>query len=113
MSLSKKIRIQIVGGLLLVCTVARADALTGRPQVHQGKPLRHFDVLEGPLSREDYIMPENGRFVIPQRPGAMSKTLPPFISACFYQGITDAVTVVLPENIRVCEFHEGPHIECR
>jgi hypothetical protein len=90
-----------------------ASAQIGCPPTHDGRPLKDVELFDGPPSDRAELMPEVGRFVVPQRPKPLSETLPPFTLGCTYRGSKDMLTVVLPRYIRVCDFLlNSPQVRC-
>jgi hypothetical protein len=83
------------------------------PLTHDGKPLRDVGLFEGPPSQKVELMPQPGRFIVPQPPRTLWATLPDYTLGCFYdRSRQDVVTVVLPRSIQICEFPHYPQVEC-
>jgi hypothetical protein len=93
--------------------VHAAQAEIGCPPMHDGRPLKSVELFDGPPSEKAELMPEDGRFIVPQRPKPLSESLPNFTLGCTYRGSKEMVTVVLPRGIRVCEFKNYPRVACR
>lgn len=114
MSLSRKLAMPLAVALLIGSVGPHAaKAETGCPPVHNGKPLKSVGLFDGPPSDKAELMPEDGRFVVPQRPKPLSEILPNFTLGCTYRGSDEVVTVVLPRSVRVCEFKNYPRVACR
>jgi hypothetical protein len=96
-----------------ICVLSAAHAGIGCPPTHDGKPLRDVGLFEGPPSDLAELMSEPGRFVVPDIPPAERATHRRYTLGCFYdRPRKDAVTVVLPWSIRVCEFPPYPQLNC-
>ena len=80
--------------------------------MHEGKPLKSVELFEGPPADKVEIMPQPGRFVVPQEPRELWDKYPPFTLGCTYVGSKDMVTVVLPREIKVCDFMRGVQVDC-
>jgi hypothetical protein len=99
----------------LLCGGATAYAEStpiGCPLTHDGKPLKDVELFDGPPSNKIEVMPENGRFVVPQTPQSLWQKFPASTLGCTYRGSKDVVTVVLPRYIQVCDFTGGPQVRC-
>lgn len=102
--------------VLLCCgsiNIHAARAQVSCPLAHNGKPLNDVGLFEGPPSDQAELMPEPGRFVVPQEPPVPWASLPNYTLGCFYdQARKDVVTVVLPRGVRVCDFEKGVQVVC-
>jgi hypothetical protein len=108
----------LVACLVLVWLVASimanaSQADIGCPPTHDGKTLKDVELFDGPPSNKIEVVPENGRFVVPQRPQSLWQRFPASTLGCTYRGSKEMVTVVLPRYIQVCEFPHYPQVECR
>jgi hypothetical protein len=113
MSLSKGLIICIFAALLVSsATTYAADAGIGCPPTHDGKRLKDVQLFEGSPENKIEIVPDPGRFVVPQTPRSLWARFPPFTLGCTYSGSKEMVTVVLPRSVRVCEFTNGPQVRC-
>lgn len=83
------------------------------PPTHDGKVLRDVGLFEGLPENMVELMPEPGRFVVPQTPRALLDRYPPFYLGCRYRGASDLVAVELPRTIKACEITKGPQVQCR
>jgi hypothetical protein len=84
----------------------------GCPPAHNGQPLERVGLFDGPPSEHVELMPRPGRFVIKEGDEPSSRTLPHFTLGCTYRGSNDVVTVILPREVRVCEFKGYPRVDC-
>jgi hypothetical protein len=99
----------------LLCGGATADAESapiGCPPTHDGKPLKDVELFDGPPSNMVEVIPENGRFVVPQTPRSLWQKFPASTLGCTYRGSNEMVTVELPRYIRVCDFPHYPQVRC-
>jgi len=113
MSLSKRLATCRAVALLIAgmgSHAARAEI--GCPPAHDGNPLEDVQLFAGPPSDKAALMPEDGRFVVPQPPKILWATLPKYTLGCTYRGSNDVVTVILPREVRVCEFQGYPRVAC-
>ena len=102
---------------VVVCLVASmtanaSQADIGCPPTHDGKPLKDVELFDGSPSNKVEIMPENGRFVVPQTPQSLWQKFPASTLGCTYRGSKEMITVVLPRGIQVCDFMDGPQVKC-
>jgi hypothetical protein len=113
MSSSKRLAIHLAAVLFFGGLEANAGtAQIGCPPTHDGKPLYNVQLFEGSPENKMEIVPDPGRFVVPQKPRSLWARFPPFTLGCTYLGSKDMVTVVLPRYIRVCEFPHYPQVRC-
>jgi len=102
----------IIAWLVAAVTAHTANAEIGCPPTHDGEPLKDVELFDGPPSNKIEVRPQNGRFVVPQTPRSLWDHFPPSTLGCTYLGSKDMVTVVLPRDIRVCDFTNGPQVRC-
>jgi hypothetical protein len=103
----------LLGSLAGSAGVCAAAPPIGCPPMHDGKRLDDVGLFDGPPSDKAELMPEPGRFVVPQLPKASWATSRDFTLGCFYDRARhDLITVVLPRYIRVCDFADGPQVRC-
>jgi hypothetical protein len=105
----------VLTGLWLLTSAAAsaASADLGCPPTHNGKSLEDVGLFDGdPLDRAE-LMPQPGRFVVPPGPPVPWAKIPNYTLGCFYdRSRKDMVTVILPRSIRVCDFADGPQVQC-
>ncbi len=107
----------LLSGLAFWCLVASMPASVslagiGCPPTYEGKPLKDVELFDGPPVNKIEVMPEIGRFVIPQRPSSMWEKYPPPTLGCTYYGTREIVPMVLPHEFKVCDFTDGPQVSC-
>ncbi len=102
--------------IALITNTPRANgarAAIGCPALHNGKALKDIGLFEGPPANKVELMPETGRFVIPQIPKSLWSKIPNYTLGCTYRGTDAVVTIVLPRQTQVCKFTNGPQVQCR
>ncbi len=113
MSLSKRLAAFLVFIWMIVnLTAPAANAGIGCPSVHHDRVLEDVELFDGPPSNKIEVMPKDGRFVVPQTPKSLWHRYPHSTLGCTYRGSKEMITVVLPRDIRVCEFKHFPHVDC-
>jgi len=97
----------VLGAALWMVAAASAaySEEIGCPATHNGKPLDNFGAFDGLPGDLVELIPRNGGWDFTGPP--VSRTLPNYTLKCIYRGTKDAVTIVLPRYIRVCEFDGG------
>jgi hypothetical protein len=89
-----------------------ANAEIRCPTTRNGGPLKGVALFDGPPSAEAELLPEDGRFVVPQEPRSLGHRFPNSTLDCTYRGSKEVVAVVLPPRIRVCDSTNGPQVRC-
>lgn len=113
MSSSKRFATYLAAAMLFGGSQANAEnAQIGCPPTHDGKPLKDVQLFDGPPENKIEVVPEPGRFVVPQTPRSLWDHFPASTLGCTYSGSKEMVTVVLPRHIRVCEFPNYPQVRC-
>jgi hypothetical protein len=102
----------IAAPLVTISAASVAADQIGCPPTHRGKPLKDVELFQGPPSDKIELMPRIGRFVVPQPPRELWTSLPSYTLGCTYRGSDDVVTVVLPREVRVCDFTSGRQVRC-
>ncbi len=77
--------------------------------MHDGKSLVDVSLFDGPPSEHVELIPRDGGWDLDE-PG--SRVLANFTLGCTYRGSKTMVTVVLPRNVRICEFKTYPQVLC-
>ncbi len=111
-SSSRLFLISALVGLLLGTAAHAQSDIIGCPQTHDGKALREVGVFEGRPENILEIMPEPGRFVIPQTPRPLWAQYPPYYLGCRYEGTSQIIPVELPRAITVCDFVKRHNVRC-
>jgi len=93
-------------------TAHAAEPDIGCPPTHDGKPLKAVELFDGSPSNKIEVIPEDGRFIVPQTPKELWGRFPASTLGCTYRNSKEMVTVVLPRYVRICEFPHYPQVEC-
>lgn len=104
----------------IICIFLQISCLSSKPSKadtaclheHNGKQLDNVELFEGNPRRKIELMPEDGRFVVPQIPRADWKNIPNYELLCSYAGTVSKLTVMIPKNIKVCRFSNYPKLHC-
>jgi hypothetical protein len=108
-----KLAVFTFGGFLVVWyTSGDADAAPGCPPTYEGKPLRQFDVMDGPPGTGQPQAPEGNCWTIYPIPRTFWDRYPAFYLSCKYRGARGMVSVELPRSTRTCEILKGPNVQC-
>jgi hypothetical protein len=113
MSSSRWFAAYFAGALLCGGATAHAgNAGIGCPPTHDGKRLKDVKLFDGLPANKIEVIPEPGRFVVPQTPRSQWQKFPPSMLGCTYADSKDMVAVELPRYIRVCDFPHYPQVKC-
>jgi hypothetical protein len=92
---------------MMGCTTA--EAAIECPAYHNGKKLIGAELSEGPPSEEWVIMPVNGAWDIDYIP----KSGRMFYLACEYGKTREVLPVILPREIKRCEYVAKARVICK